>query len=104
MANGDTDLVVANVDSIEELASQLRVAGNRFEKQIDDIYRIIKELHNDWQGLSYDEFSARCEEARPALDTLTIFVKAYSKLLDSSIKEAGETFIESAASALGGDN
>lgn len=100
--NGDTDLVSTDTNAISELASQLRVASNRLETQITSIYKTIDSMECCWSGESYETFVSKCNDARPSLEALVLFVKAYSELLNSTVKDAGEKYIEDAASALGG--
>lgn len=100
--NSDTELVVADVDTISDLAGQLNVAAARLEEQINAIYANIASLNESWAGESYDNFSQKCKDARPSLNALVLFVKAYAELLDTSVKSASEKYINEATSVLGG--
>lgn len=97
------EIVSTDVDVVSDLARQLKVAGNRLENQIEDIYKIIADMGNSWSGDSYQDFVSKCNNSRKSLDALVLFVKAYSRLFETTVKDAAEDYVTEVAAALGGN-
>ncbi len=84
------------VDStkVEELATKMDEWANKLQEEFDTIYSLIGDLQNVWDGNSYQTFKVRCDEFRPAMDTIVTTYKAYGLLFKSNVIDADTTLEE----------
>lgn len=94
------DLVV-DVDKIGILKDELSKASGKIEELVAEIYADIYSIGgngNDevaiWSGESYEAFKSKCDELKPALESLALIIRAYGEMISDELSPLADTLID----------
>ena len=67
-----------NVDSLDDVSSELTTIANDIRTKTTEIYNIIdNDLSNSWQSTAYDEFKTGCHNFEGALGELADMIEMF---------------------------
>ncbi len=100
---------VIDVEKLTELKEQLSSAADKIEDEVAAIYAAIYNLGSGadggstdgpWIGESYNAFRSKCDESKPALESLSLIIRAYSDMIGNQVLSDAETLATSVSEAL----
>lgn len=84
---------IVDIEKLNTLKNELNTASYKIEEEVEEIYNLIYSLGGEgensadapWQGDSYEAFKAKCDESKPALESLSLVIRAYSKMIEDQV-------------------
>jgi len=91
---------VVDSENILVLVNHLNLAADKIDEEVEGIYSLIASLNESWSGESYNLFKEKCEKFRPALESLSDIMRAYSKVFENQISKEEETLEQEIKTAI----
>ncbi len=91
--------VAANLSELENLADGIKEKRSELATCINNIYSVINNMQNSWQGESYNTFSNECYSYASSLEALVTLLDAFEKLFRDEVYGNAKDFIDACDTA-----
>lgn len=82
-----TGIIQVTPEMLRGEAKSVRSIKSDHDAQMQNLYRIVRALENNWKGKSQDAFVANFESMKPTFDKFSKMLEEYAALMELSAAE-----------------